>query len=241
MSFKDLFENEGITPYIVIHLKDKIDEKVFSDILVKEGLTKISIEMKNSEKSNVYNYFKFTDKINLDNIAPMCIIVLDAESSCIYYVETISREMKEIGRNLFKTFNPSTGFEDKMGSSLELVGELAGGLYKGFFGGLVDSIKDKDIENLEVGKLVEKVINKINKNKNDFITSMKEILFREKILDEVYDKSGEYENNQNKYEADTNDIIEKIDYNMPSRPHYEAFIIKHFIKYIMDKYKKEIS
>ena len=58
-------------------------------------------------------------------------------------------------------------------------------------------------------------------------------------LDKVYDKSGEYENNQNKYEADTKDIIEKIDYNMPSRPHYEAFIIKHFIKYVMDKYKQE--
>ena len=120
---------------ITIQLKDKIDEKVFSDILIKEGLTKISIEMKNSEKSIVYNYFKFIDKTNLDNIAPMCIIVLDAENSCIYYVETISREMKEIGENLFKTFNPSTSFEDKTVSSLELVGGLAGGLFKGFFGG----------------------------------------------------------------------------------------------------------
>ena len=59
MSFKDLFENEGIEPSIVIQLKDKIDEKVFSDILVKEGLTKISIEIKNSEKSNIYNFFTF--------------------------------------------------------------------------------------------------------------------------------------------------------------------------------------
>ncbi|TKZ29428.1 hypothetical protein [Brachyspira catarrhinii] len=241
MSYKDLFENEGIKPSITIQLKDKIDEKVFGDILIKEGLTKISIEMKNSEKSIVYNYFKFIDETNLDNIATMCIIVLDAESSCIYYVETISREMKEIGGNLFKTFNPSTSVEDKTVSMLELVGGLAGGLYKGAFGAIADSIKDKDIENLEGWQLVEKAINKINKNKNDFIDSMKEILFREKILDEVYDKSGEYENNQNKYEADTDDIIEKIDYNMPSRPHYEAFIIKHFIKYVMDKYKQEIS
>ena len=217
MSYKDLFENEGIKPSIVIQLKDKIDEKVFSDILVKEGLTKISIEMKKSEKSTVYNYFKFIDETNLDNIAPMCIIVLDAENSCIYIkIETISDMLKGIGGTFVK---------------------IGGGFVKGTVGNIVNAYKkDEDNANSEVGNELENTI-----PKKDFIDSMKEILFREKILDEVYDKSGEYENNQNKYEANTDDIIEKIDYNMGSRPHYEAFIIKHFIKYVMDKYKQAIS
>ena len=205
--------NEELKKNITIYLKDKIDEKAFGDILIKEGLTKISIEMKKSEKSIVYNYFKFTDEINLANITPMCIIVLDADSSCIYIkIETISDMIKGIGGGLVKI----------------------GGV---FVSNIVNAYKkEEDNANSEVGNELENTI-----PKKDFIDSMKEILFREKILDEVYDKSGEYENNQNKYEADTDDIIEKIDYNMGSRPHYEAFIIKHFIKYVMDKYKQEIS
>ena len=200
MSYKDLFENEGIEPSIVIHLKDKIDEKVFNDILIKEGLTKISIEIKNSEKSNVYNYFKFTDEINLSNIAPVKFIGLDAENSCICIY----------------------GYKD-----------------------------DYDEKNIILG--------------------MKKILFKEKILDEVYDKSEEYKNNPEKYEANTDDIIERIEkgkvkmydthtammkawgillpINMDNltRPTekeielkpYHLFIIKHFIKYVIDKYKEE--
>ena len=199
MSYKDLFENEGIEPSIVIHLKDKIDEKVFNDILIKEGLTKISIEIKNSEKSNVYNYFKFTDEINLSNIAPVKFIGLDAENSCI----------------------------------------------------CIYGYKDDYVKNIILG--------------------MKKILFKEKILDEVYDKSEEYKNNPEKYEANTDDIIERIEkgkvkmydthtammkawgillpINMDNltRPTekeielkpYHLFIIKHFIKFVIDKYKEE--
>ena len=182
-----------------IYLKDKIDEKVFNDILIKEGLTKISIEIKNSEKSNVYNYFKFTDEINLSNIAPVKFIGLDAENSCICIY----------------------GYKD-----------------------------DYDEKNIILG--------------------MKKILFKEKILDEVYDKSEEYKNNLEKYEANTDDIIERIEkgkvkmyhssvvmmkaWGIPipnmdnlTRPTekeielkpYHLFIIKHFIKYVIDKYKEE--
>ena len=85
MSYKDLFENEGIEPSIVIHLKDKIDEKVFNDILIKIGLT--SIEIKNSEKSEIYYKFSLTAKAIYTN--PMndffigSHIKLDAEKSCI--------------------------------------------------------------------------------------------------------------------------------------------------------------
>ena len=166
----NIFSKKEVKKSIVIQLKDKIDEKVFNDILVKEGLTKISIEIKNSEKSNIYNFFTFEDEVDITDIAPVNIMWLDAENSCI---------------------------------NINL------GVFRGIFGGLT--------------------------------VGMKRILLREKILDEVYDKSGEYENSQSKYEANTDDIIEKIDYNMGSRPHEQAFIIKHFIKYIMDKYKKEIS
>ena len=68
---------------------------------------------------------------------------------------------------------------------------------------------------------------------------MKKILFREKILDEVYDKSEEYKNNLEKYEANMDDIIEKIE-EENTEP-YNLFIIKHFIKHVVDKYKQEIS
>lgn len=180
MSFKDLFENEGIEPFIVIQLKDKIDEKVFNDILIKEGLTKISIEMKNSEKSNVYNYFKFTDEINLSNITPVKFIGLDAENSCIY----------------------------------------------------INSIKDKSkSSNLNLDDF-------FGINLTDFILGMKKILFKEKILDEVYDKAEEYKNHLEKYEANTDNIIEKIECRENIEP-YNLFIIKHFIKYVIDKYKEE--
>ena len=67
---------------------------------------------------------------------------------------------------------------------------------------------------------------------------MKKILFKEKILDEVYDKSEEYKNNPEKYEANTDDIIERIEKRREVRP-YNLFIIKHFIKYVIDKYKEE--
>ena len=97
------------------------------------------------------------------------------------------------------------------------------------------------------------------------IENMKKILFREKILDEVYDKSEEYENNIKKYEANTDDIIDRIEkgkvkaYSSMMQPllgdkspipakekeieikPYHLFIIKHFIKYVMDKYKQAIS
>ena len=144
--------------------------------------------MKNSEKSIVYSYFKFIDETNLDNIAPVKFIGLDAENSCIY-INSIKDKSKSYNLNL-----------------------------DAFFG---------DVNN--------------EKNLTDVIDNIKKILFKEKILDEIYDKSGEYKINKDKYEADTDDIIEKIDYNLRLPPHYEAFIIKHFIKYIMDKYKKEIS
>ncbi|WP_432633799.1 hypothetical protein [Brachyspira sp.] len=71
----------------------------------------------------------------------------------------------------------------------------------------------------------------------NIISGMKKILFKEKILDEIYDKSEEYKKNPEKYEANTDDIIEKIE-EKNTEP-YNLFIIKHFIKFVMDKYKEE--
>ena len=224
-SMSYLRDKGKIKDTITIHLKDKIDEKVFSDILIKEGLTKISIEMKNSEKSDIYNFFKFADDIDLTDIAPLNIIGLDAKNSYIYInIQTLSGAFREIG----------------------------GGLTKGYFGSIFNNLKNASMENL--GDKLEKTI-----TKEYFITSMKKILFREKILDEVYDKSEEYKNNLEKYEANTDDIIEKIEkveeentktstaplglssIEGENNEPYNLFIIKHFIKYVMDKYKQEIS
>ena len=75
-------------------------------------------------------------------------------------------------------------------------------------------------------------------NENKFILEIKEILFKEKILNEELDKTKEYENNYQQYEANTDDIIEKIECRENIEP-YNLFIIKHFIKYVIDKYKEE--
>lgn len=166
--FNDLF-NIKIEQDITIYLKDKIDEKAFDNILIKIGLT--SIQIKNSEKSEIYYKFSLTAKAIYTN--PMndffigSHIKLDAEKSCICIY----------------------GYQD-----------------------------DYDEKNIILG--------------------MKKILFKEKILDEVYDKSEEYKNNPEKYEANTDDIIERIEKRREVRP-YNLFIIKHFIKYVMDKYKQE--
>ena len=166
--FNDLF-NIKIEQDITIYLKDKIDEKAFDNILIKIGLT--SIEIKNSEKSEIYYKFSLTAKAIYTN--PMndffigSHIKLDAEKSCICIY----------------------GYQD-----------------------------DYDEKNIILG--------------------IKKILFEEKILDEVYDKSEEYKNNPEKYEANTDDIIERIEKRREVRP-YNLFIIKHFIKYVIDKYKEE--
>ena len=147
-----------------IYLKDKIDEKVFGDILIKVGL--ISIEIKNSEKSEIYYKFSLyasnPNKPGMKDFVLGSHVKLDAEKSSI------------------------------------------------FIYGYNESI----------------------------ISGMKKILFKEKILDEVYDKSEEYKNNLEKYEANTDDIIEKIEEKEKTEP-YNLFIIKHFIKYIIYKYKEE--
>ena len=194
---------EEIKPSIVIQLKDKIDEKVFSDILIKEGLTKISIEIKNSEKSNVYNLFKFGDKVNLININNYYNTMgLDAENSCIYITKIIS--IKEVS-------------ESTLGKSI---------------GGILANSYMFNNANKKSNNVIKDIL-----EEKDFIESVKEILFREKILDKVYDKSKEYKKNPKKYEANTDDIIEKIE-EENTEP-YNLFIIKHFIKYVIDKYKQE--
>ena len=194
---------EEIKPSIVIQLKDKIDEKVFSDILVKEGLTKISIEIKNSDEFNVYNLFKFSDKVNLININNYYNTMgLDAENSCIYITKIIS--LKELS-------------ESTLGKSI---------------GGILANSYMFNNANKKSNNVIKDIL-----EEKDFIESVKEILFREKILDKVYDKSKEYKKNPKKYEANTDDIIEKIE-EENTEP-YNLFIIKHFIKYVIDKYKQE--
>ncbi|TKZ34161.1 hypothetical protein, partial [Brachyspira catarrhinii] len=73
----------------------------------------------------------------------------------------------------------------------------------------------------------------------DIYLKVKEILFKEKILNEIYDKANEYKDNYKQYEAKTDNIIKRIETKKSGQ--YNLFIIKHFIKYIIDKYKKELT
>ena len=199
---------------ITIYLKDKIDEKAFGNILVGEGLTKISIEIQNSGKSNIYHLFKFGDKVDLTNITYYYnMIGLDTENSCIYITKIFS--FKEVSKSTL--VKPASALANSYMFNNAIT--KSNNVIKDILNNVIKDIKDISEE-------------------KDFIESAKEILFKEKILDEVYDKSKEYKKNIEKYEANTDDIIEKIEEKEKTEP-YDLFIIKHFIKYVIDKYKEE--
>ena len=199
---------------ITIYLKDKIDEKAFGNILVGEGLTKISIEIQNSGKSNIYHLFKFGDKVDLTNITYYYnMIGLDTENSCIYITKIFS--FKEVSKSTL--VKPAAALANSYMFNNAIT--KSNNVIKDILNNVIKDIKDISEE-------------------KDFIESAKEILFKEKILDEVYDKSKEYKKNIEKYEANTDDIIEKIEEKEKTEP-YNLFIIKHFIKYVIDKYKEE--
>ena len=199
---------------ITIYLKDKIDEKVFGNILVGEGLTKISIEIQNSGKSNIYHLFKFGDKVDLTNITYYYnMIGLDTENSCIYITKIFS--FKEVSKSTL--VKPAAALANSYMFNNAIT--KSNNVIKDILNNVIKDIKDISEE-------------------KDFIESAKEILFKEKILDEVYDKSKEYKKNIEKYEANTDDIIEKIEEKEKTEP-YNLFIIKHFIKFVIDKYKEE--
>jgi hypothetical protein len=173
-AFKDLDLEKLLKPSTSIFLKEKIDENILTNTLIKIGLVSKKIEKRYFKDNNIIldieNYFCFSYFGNNDKAK----IMIDKENSCI-----------EINcKELFAFDN-----------------------------------EDKD-------------------NENKFILEIKEILFKEKILNEELDKTKEYENNYQQYEANTDDIIEKIECRENIEP-YNLFIIKHFIKFVMDKYKEE--
>ena len=188
-AFKDLdLDLEKLfKPSISIFLKEKIDENILTNTLIKIGLISKKIEKRYLKDNDIIldieNYFCFSYSGDNDTTK----ITIDKENSCI-------------GINYKELF----AFDNE----------------------------DKD-------------------NENKFILEIKEILFKEKILNEELDKTKEYENNYQQYEANTDDIIERIEKgkmisNIINRGYeeievepYNLFIIKHFIKYVIDKYKEE--
>ena len=170
---------------ISIFLKEKIDENILTNTLIKIGLISKKIEKRhlliNDIILDIENYFCFSYSGDNDTAK----ITIDKENSCI-----------EINYKEEKLFD------------------------------LVIYNEDKENENKFI---LEK-----------FILEIKEILFKEKILNEELDKTKEYENNYQQYEANTDDIIEKIEEKEKTEP-YNLFIIKHFIKHVVNKYKQEIS
>ena len=170
----NIFSKKEVKKSIVIQLKDKIDENILTNTLIKIGLVSKKIEKRYFKDNNIIldieNYFCFSYSGDNDTAK----ITIDKENSCI-------------GINYKELF----AFDNE----------------------------DKD-------------------NENKFILEIKEILFKEKILNEELDKTKEYENNYQQYEANTDNIIEKIECRENIEP-YNLFIIKHFIKFVMDKYKEE--
>lgn len=71
---------------VVIHLLEKIDEKIFNNTLMKLGF--ISIKIENSEISGKYYYLKLVYEFERGEKITNSSIKLDAENSCIYICNT---------------------------------------------------------------------------------------------------------------------------------------------------------
>ena len=222
MSFTDLVLNEEIEPSLTIYLKDKIDENIFGDILRKMGL--YSIEIKNAEKSEIYYQFSLRD-------------------------EKFASLFENIEDNPFvNMINPARMFSplNSNKNTTSLI-DILKNYQKSNFSFICGYIKlDAEKSCIYIG--ID------NYRGIDVISSMKEILFKEKILDEIYDKAKEYLKNPEKYEANIDNIVERVEENKKVETEneteeekeekkvssYNLFIIKHFIKFVMDKYKEEV-
>lgn len=218
--------------YIKIYLKNKIDEKVLNDTLIKIGL--ISIEIKNG-------YLKSLDRGGIFSFI--------ADS----FANIADNIIDNIPDDTAKTTVSPLGYSQVSQQALfPITGELYFSSRTYYKFSLTDKINLSTIaDDFFIGSHIrldaeESCIYICDYNGN-IISGMKKMLFREKILDEVYDKSKEYENNLEKYEANTDDIIDRIEKLKEtyegSIEKYKMFIIKHFIKFVMDKDKeyKEIS
>ena len=71
---------------VVIHLLEKVDEKIFDNTLMKLGFN--SIEIANSEISEKYYYLKLVYEFERGEKITNSSIKLDAENSCIYIDDT---------------------------------------------------------------------------------------------------------------------------------------------------------
>ena len=199
-----------------IYLKNKIDEKVLNDTLTKIGL--ISIEIKN-------DYFK-----SLLDRGGIFSLIADAANIAANIVANAANIVDDIVDDTAQTtVSPPSGelyFSSRTYYKFSLTDKIN-----------LSTIKDDFFIGSHIRLDAEKSCICIYGYNENIISGMKKILFKEKILDEVYDKSEEYKNNLKKYEANTDDIIEKIE-EKNTEP-YNLFIIKHFIKFVMDKYKEE--
>lgn len=80
---------------VVIHLLEKIDEKIFNNTLMKLGF--ISIKIENSEISGKYYYLKLSYEFERGEKITNSSIKLDAENSCIYIDDTFTYRVDIFG------------------------------------------------------------------------------------------------------------------------------------------------
>lgn len=83
-------------------------------------------------------------------------------------------------------------------------------------------------------------------DKDEIVDSMEKMLLEYKIIDrdEIYTKSGSRRAKHKIHEANISDIIEAVENDEGEEWNdnsFELALIKHFIKFIIDKYKEELS
>lgn len=83
-------------------------------------------------------------------------------------------------------------------------------------------------------------------DKDEIVDSIEKMLLEYKIIDrdEIYTKSGSRRAKHKIHEANISDIIEAVENDEGEEWNdnsFELALIKHFIKFVMDKYKKELS
>lgn len=80
---------------VVIHLLEKMDEKIFNNTLMKLGF--ISIKIENSEISGKYYYLKLVYEFERGEKITNSSIKLDTENSCIYIDDTFTYSVDIFG------------------------------------------------------------------------------------------------------------------------------------------------
>ena len=182
---------------VVIHLLEKVDEKIFDNTLMKLGFN--SIEIANSEISEKYYYLKLVYEFERGEKITNSSIKLDAENSCIYIDDTFTDSVDIFGE-IEKLL-----LENKIIDREEIYTKS---------GSLMANHKIHDIDVSDIIKEIEfgsRVESGYYRGVNGFTNGAKEILTKHfvKFLMDKYKEELSLSENNSKNEAEKEEVKEQ--------------------------------